>query len=148
MGYYLRVLMINSKCMEYILLMVDDDVMIQKLHSLMVKRNEFADEFFKFENGQLALDFLKQYDENQCFIVFLDINMPIMNGWEFMDAINKELIGRPIFVAIVSSSVDSSDFEKANTYPQVLAYIDKPLNNNALQLLKKHPKIAHLFQES
>lgn len=131
--------------MNYILLIVDDDIMIQKLHSMLVKRNEFAEEFYQFGNGQLALDFLKKYDKNQCFIVFLDINMPIMNGWEFMDAINQELLGRPIFVAIVSSSVDSSDIEKAKNYPQVLAYIDKPLNNNALQLLKKHPKITHLF---
>lgn len=71
-----------------------------------------------------------------------------MNGWEFLDAINQHFPDRPIFVAIVSSSVDLSDIERAKKYPQVMTYIDKPLNHNAIQMLKKHPKIAHLFHES
>lgn len=131
--------------MSHILLIIDDDRMIQKLHSMLVKRNEFAEEFFKFENGQSALDFLLKFDKNQTFIILLDINMPIMNGWEFLDAVNQSLFGYHIFVTIVSSSVDLDDLEKANSYPQVMAYIDKPLNNNALQLLKTNVKIAHLF---
>lgn len=131
--------------MSHILLIIDDDLMIQKLHSMLVKRNEFAEEFFKFENGQLALDFLLKFDKNQTFVILLDINMPIMNGWAFLDAVNQYLFGCPIFVAIVSSSVDLNDLEKAKSYPQVIAYIDKPLNNNALQLLKTNTKIAHLF---
>lgn len=131
--------------MSHILLIIDDDRMIQKLHSMLVKRNEFAEEFFKFENGQLALDFLLKFDKNQTFLILLDINMPIMNGWEFLDAVNQSLFGYHIFVTIVSSSVDLDDLEKANSYPQVMAYIDKPLNNNALQLLKTNVKIAHLF---
>lgn len=134
--------------MSHILLIVDDDIMIQKLHSMLVKKNEFAEDFLIFGNGKLALDFVLKYDENQIFIVLLDINMPTMNGWEFLDAINQHYLDRPIFVVIVSSSVDLSDVEKAKNYPQVMAYIDKPLNHNAIQMLKKHPKIAHLFHES
>ncbi len=131
--------------MSHILLIVDDDIIIQKIHSMLVKKNELAEDFFKFENGQLAFDFILKHDKNQTFVVLLDINMPIMNGWEFLDAVNQNLLGCPIFVAIVSSSVDLDDLEKAKKYPQVIAYIDKPLNNNALQLLKTNIKIAHLF---
>ena len=69
-----------------------------------------------------------------------------MNGWEFLDAVNQSLFGYSIFVAIVSSSVDLDDLEKAKGYPQVIAYIDKPLNNNALQLLKTNIQVAHLFE--
>lgn len=134
--------------MRHILLIVDDDIMIQKLHSMLVKKNELAEDFLIFENGKLALDFVLKYDEKQIFIVLLDINMPTMNGWEFLDAINQGSLDRPIFVAIVSSSVDLSDIERAKKYPQVMTYIDKPLNHNAIQMLKKHPKIAHLFHES
>lgn len=134
--------------MSHILLIVDDDIMIQKLHSMLVKKNEFAEDFLKFDNGKLALDFILEYDENQTFIILLDINMPTMNGWEFLDAINQHHLDRPIFVAIVSSSVDLSDIEKAKNYPQVMAYIDKPLNHNAIQMLKNHPKIAHLFHKN
>ena len=134
--------------MSHILLIVDDDKMIQKLHSMLVKKNELAEDFLIFENGKLALDFVLKYDEKQIFIVLLDINMPTMNGWEFLDAINQDSLDRSIFVAIVSSSVDLSDIEKAKNYPQVMTYIDKPLNPTAIQTLKKHPKIAHLFHES
>lgn len=133
--------------MNHILLIVDDDIMIQKLHSMMVKKNGFADDFFKCENGQIALDFILEYDENQTFIILLDINMPIMNGWEFLDAINQFQTERPIFVVLVSSSIDINDLEKAKTYPQVISYIDKPLTHNALLSLKKHQKIAHLFED-
>lgn len=131
--------------MSHILLIVDDDIMIQKLHSMLVKKNEFAEEFFKFENGQLAFNFMLEFDKNQTFIILLDINMPTMNGWEFLEAVNQNLSGCPIFVVIVSSSVDFDDLEKSKTYPQVIAYIDKPLSNNAIQLLKTNIKVAHLF---
>lgn len=134
--------------MSHILLIIDDDIMIQKLHSMLVKKNELAKDFLIFGNGKLALDFVLKYDENQIFIVLLDINMPTMNGWEFLDAINQDSPDRPIFVAIVSSSVDLSDIEKAKKYPQVMTYIDKPLNHTAIQMLKRQPKIAHLFYES
>ncbi len=134
--------------MRHILLIVDDDAMIQKLHSMLVKKNDLAEEFLKFDNGKLALDFVVKYDEDQVFIVLLDLNMPIMNGWEFLDAINDNLPNMPIFVAIVSSSIDLSDIEKAKNYSQVIAYIDKPLSHNAIQMLKNHPKIANLFHKN
>ena len=85
------VLTINREIMSHILLIVDDDIMIQKLHSMLVMKNELAEDFLIFGNGKLALDFVLKYDENQIFIVLLDINMPTMNGWEFLDAINLSL---------------------------------------------------------
>ncbi|CAH0994810.1 Protein-glutamate methylesterase/protein-glutamine glutaminase [Emticicia aquatica] len=133
--------------MNHILLIVDDDSMIQKMHTMMVKRNGFSENPLKFDNGQLALDFILDHKEKQPLLIFLDINMPIMDGWELLDVLNKTPTDYPIYVVVVSSSIDNSDFEKSKSYPQVVSYIDKPLNNKSLEELKKNQRIAHLFED-
>jgi len=97
-----------------------------------------------FANGKEAFDtFLKEKNaqENLPDIIFLDINMPEMDGWEFMDAYLdfQTTISKKITIYIASSSIAFHDIEKAKKYSEISGYIVKPIHsdtiNKILQIL-------------
>ncbi len=101
-----------------------------------------------FENGFVALEYLKNnYTPQEKYLIFVDINMPIMNGWEFLEGIN-EVGGSPnnIFVVMVSSSVDYADIQRALKHPYVREYLIKPLSIQNMTDLKKNHLLAPLFE--
>ena len=71
------------------------------------------------------------------YLVILDLNMPEINGWQFLDAI-KELPCTSTKVVIVSSSINIADREKAKTYSPVINFITKPLKEQNLIALNKY----------
>lgn len=75
-----------------------------------------------------ALDYLEENKGNFPDLILLDINMPIMNGWEFLEAYESRNyhITEPTIIIMNSSSVYQEDKEKAKTYAKVVDYIDKP----------------------
>ncbi len=128
-------------------IIVDDDEMTVFLNEVFIKENKFHHAPHTFYHGKSFLDYLlKNYNPNENYCVFLDINMPIMNGWEFLEAINNENIKSNIYVVILTSSVNRVDREKAKGYPQVIDYLEKPLSESKLNLLKKNARLSSLFQ--
>jgi len=114
---------------------IDDDSIYQMLIKRMVEKAYPSIEVSSFLNGKIAIDRLESvlnsnYTDAFPGVIFLDINMPVMNGWEFLDSIEqrgfKQRIDARIY--IVSSSIDKSDFEKAKTYSNVADYLVKPLS--------------------
>jgi len=99
-------------------------------------------------NGKFAIDQLveiqkKDMDKLPDYI-FLDINMPIMNGWEFLDEykrLNIDPLGK-IKIFIISSSVFSNDINKAKSYPVVKSFISKPLSVEKIKELFEAEKIV------
>lgn len=118
-------------------LIVDDDHVILMIHKLKVMKTGVDLAPLEFLNGRTALDHIIEHDESgNIFIVLLDINMPVMNGWEFLDSIQKLTLKCEIKVAIVTSSVDQADIEKAKMYREVFSYITKPVNDTELNIFK------------
>jgi len=118
-------------------LIVDDDEMVIYLHEIMVKGSTLSANPLAFMNGKEALDYLEADNQDgQACLILLDINMPVMNGWELLDAINSRNFANKIFVVIVTSSVDSADRAKAGTYRQVIDYVEKPITVEALEKVK------------
>lgn len=127
-------------------LIVDDDQLIQQVHELMVVDNGFAEHPLVFANGSTALAHIRQHDnEGTSFLVLLDINMPVMNGWEFLEALAITNLSSQVLVVIVTSSVDMADRLKAQRYAHVIDYVTKPVDDLVLDTIKRHQLVARYF---
>ncbi|SDX45670.1 response regulator [Flavobacterium degerlachei] len=119
---------------------IDDDPIYQILIDKIIKKAEVFSSFSSFKNGEEAINALNDSLKNMDSLpdlILLDINMPVMNGWEFMEAfaLIKSLIEKPISVYIVSSSIAVEDKNKSKTYPNILGYLSKPISINDLLLI-------------
>jgi len=112
---------------------VDDDSVYQFTATRTLKATHMADQILQFQNGKDALTFLKdEHDHNRPLpdIIFLDLNMPITDGWAFLDAFHefRNRLSKEITIYVVSSSIDPRDRNRARKYPEVTDYIEKPIS--------------------
>ena len=114
-----------------ILIIEDDDVtnFISK-----TKLNNFGfKDIFIVTNGQMGIDFLKS---NECpDLILLDINMPILDGWEFLEAKNRLGLCSGVPIIITTSSGRPEDRLKASTFEDIFDYLEKPINFDNLHSL-------------
>ena len=115
-------------------LLVDDDEINNFISIKLIKKALLNTEIMACLNGKFAIDQLVDIQRNDISklpdYILLDINMPIMNGWEFLDEykrLNIDPLGKTK-IFIISSSVFSNDINKARSYPLVKDFISKPLN--------------------
>ncbi len=134
--------------MDFKVALVDDDAVVLFLHQVLVKRSCLPPVVFSCKN---ACDAIKELEFRKVhstpFLLLLDINMPVMNGWQFLETIQEKPYKENIFVALVTSSINMQDRKTAEQYPQVIHYFEKPLTAESLNhlcekvkslLLKKH----------
>ncbi|UFH45674.1 response regulator [Flavobacterium galactosidilyticum] len=105
-----------------------------------MERSEMFSEISSFKNGKDAIDELYNSSENIDAIpdiILLDINMPIMDGWEFMDELGviKPKFNADIVVYIVSSSIAIEDKNKSKSHENILGYLSKPVTLDDLILI-------------
>lgn len=114
--------------MKYIL--IDDDPIINLVHKKIIKNADLEAEITDFISGKKALEFFKQKANEQVDVVLLDINMPEMNGFEFLDELikNKNINYAKWNIFILTSSLNIKDKEQAEKYPILKGYLEKPLN--------------------
>ncbi|WP_228482263.1 response regulator [Mesonia oceanica] len=102
----------------------------------MMSYSGICESFLIFKNGKEAYDHLSIIiKENKSLpdIILLDINMPIMNGWQFLDEIIKINIPKELKIFIVSSSENPEDIEKSKEYNFIKDYVVKPINATKLK---------------
>lgn len=119
---------------------IDDDPIYQIIVKKIIEKSEMFTEIYSFKNGKDAIDNLYKSSENSesvPYIILLDINMPIMDGWEFMEELGliKTNFNNEIVVYIVSSSIAIEDKNKSKSYENILGYLSKPINVNDLILI-------------
>lgn len=124
-------------------LLVEDDPITVLVCDRIIKMNDFAETVFSCENGRRAMDYLLQKLElNQELpeIIFLDINMPVMNGWDFLDELEqiKDQFTNLPRIFILSSTVDPEDLSRAKTFSTVEDFISKPLDKEYLDSIPLH----------
>jgi CheY-like chemotaxis protein len=122
---------------------VDDD----KIYTFLVKRTieqtNLVDLIKVFGNGLDAIDFLKKNADNPDSlpeIILLDLSMPVMDGWEFIEEymLLSPKLGRMITIYIVSSSISPHDIAKAKSISSVTDFIIKPISKeNLIEIFKK-----------
>lgn len=93
----------------------------------------------EFEDGLKAWAAISTIDQEEALprLILLDINMPIMDAWGFLDKIQKHPLHMSLFICIITSSIDYRDREKAQVYPQVRACLTKPIDLNQLIHLRE-----------
>ena len=109
----------------------DDPIYVYGTKILLNYNSNFCSNIVVYEDGQEALDNLGSMiksEEPYPEVIFLDLNMPIMNGWEFLDEFIKLPFTIKPVVYIVSSSIGDRDIEKAKSYDIVKDFISKPLS--------------------
>jgi len=112
------------------ILLIDDDKVTNLIHSAIIRRLEVPTDVHCCMLAEDALSYLNSVEEWPHFI-FLDLNMPIIDGWGFLEEIKGTEI--PSALYILSSSIDPSDIERSEKYNQVEGFISKPLTLEKLQ---------------
>jgi CheY-like chemotaxis protein len=121
----------------FIICIVDDDEIYKFTMRKTIEMNKLARKVLIFSDGEEALEFITDnLGNNQDLpdVIFLDINMPIMDGFQFMQEYIKikPTVGKKITIYMVSSSVDADDIEKANEISDIAGYLIKPIKASEL----------------
>jgi CheY-like chemotaxis protein len=110
------------------ILLVDDD----PINNLITKRKLIKAQpditLNIVESASEALAYLKNPDKNRPQLILLDINMPDVDGWQFLQEFNQ--MNMSIKIIIYTSSIDEYDYEKSKDYSQIQDYIVKPLDED------------------
>lgn len=119
---------------------IDDDTIYQFTTVKVIELENIAKKIVVFSDGEEAIEFLiENVDSADTLpdIIFLDINMPYMDGWEFLEeyAKLKPHLPKAIVIYIVSSSVSSMDMDRAKSISDVTDYIVKPITSDKFKAI-------------
>ncbi len=115
---------------------IDDDKLFTYVLSRQMQVINFCKTALIFSNGLDALTYLRPILESPEIlpsVILLDLNMPVLDGWQFLDEFVRLKPSKKITVYIVSSSIDSVDHEKALGYKVVADFYIKPVTEDDLR---------------
>lgn len=118
-------------------LLVDDDELFNYLNRRLLEKSGFASEIFVAYSGEQALSLWKEWYTSGVSLpdfIFLDLRMPVMDGFQFLEHFSKlppECIDH-VRIVILTSSLDAEDKEKVFQYNPVVGFLNKPLNKKSI----------------
>lgn len=120
--------------------MVDDDSIYQFTTARMLQLVDASVQVMAFGDGEQAIRHIHANISNTTSLpdlILLDLNMPFMDGWEFLKAFDsiKDKLAKPICIYVVSSSIDERDIKRARLTGSVLDYVEKPVTTDRLREL-------------
>jgi CheY-like chemotaxis protein len=120
--------------------LIDDDSVSNMIHSVFFHEHFPRIQIKTFEKAEEALHDLKQNIKSKELkfipdLIILDINMPVMNGWDFLEDFHDSMIfmTEQIGVVMLTSSIATEDYRKSLQFPAVIAYLTKPLDLSKLE---------------
>lgn len=119
------------------ILIIDDDPVNNMINQKLIKKFKPEVQISTTMNAVEALKMLEEDPDNKPDLILLDINMPVMTGWEFLEEARSK--GIELLVVMLSSSIDKHDQSKSSNYPVVVDYVVKPLSIDRLEeLFSRH----------
>jgi CheY-like chemotaxis protein len=125
---------------QSIVCIIDDDKIYQFTITRTIEQEVVVKKILVFSDGEEAIEFLIDHVKNQeelPDVIFLDINMPIMDGWQFLEEYIKlkPKVDKKITIYMVSSSVDPADMDRAKKINEITNYLIKPVKQEQLREL-------------
>ena len=120
------------------ILFVDDDPITLMLCKKVISKAAFSNQIITAQNGEEAINLfhtlLNNTEQTVPELIFLDLNMPIMGGWEFLAEFSKPTFEQfhDIKVIVLSSTIDPEDLEKIKEFPMVMDFLPKPISLSML----------------
>src|SRR5690606_23775276 len=114
--------------------LVDDDPINNLINKRLLGKVEISENIVEFLEGEEALVQLNKIDTEESILIFLDINMPVLNGWEFLDKYKELHPNRSDKIVILSSSIDYQDRFKAQEYAILSGFLEKPLTLDKIRI--------------
>lgn len=123
--------------MSHQVIIIDDDPVVVLMIKHLIIKHELSDSPLVFRNGLEAIQYLeKDYTPSTNYIILLDLNMPVMDGWKFLEELKSFASPENTMVFIVTSSSDQTDRESVGTNPYVLDFFVKPMISDTVLSLK------------
>lgn len=121
-------------------LLIDDDDAVNMLNTIILRKSGVADNIIAVQSGEKGLEALTEFQAEDKWpgMIFVDINMPGICGWEFIERFKKDFIQfkNRCIICVLSSSLDPRDRETArNNADMVDSYLSKPLSIDAVTTL-------------
>ncbi|MCL6524712.1 MAG: response regulator [Thermoflavifilum sp.] len=120
--------------------LIDDDPIHLQVGSLLLQKSGLIEEIKSFQEAQAALDYLQAHTsdpEQLPDVILLDLNMPEMDGWAFLDSFERIRDNgfMNVRIFIYTSSINYHDRQRAHQYASVNGYLVKPLSREDIQLI-------------
>ena len=123
------------------ILLIDDDVATNFIHTHLIKKTLVVDTVINKLNGEEAIAYLttkKDGEYPQPDLIFLDINMPVMNGWEFIEEYKKNNFSKKsVLITMLTTSLNPNEIERAEKIEIISDFVTKPLTVECLQDIVK-----------
>lgn len=125
-------------------MLVDDNEIDNFINQKMIEGCNFAEKVYVHTSGRSALEFLQNIERNKDFpgelipqVIFLDISMPIMDGFQFVDEFQKlsHRLTADVKILLLTSSINPLDQQKSANIPSIVSYMNKPLTKEHLSKL-------------
>ncbi|MCW3091844.1 MAG: hypothetical protein JWP81_2913 [Ferruginibacter sp.] len=117
-------------------ILVDDDSINNLISTIIIETALGQVDITAFQVPENALSFIQQEykEEREPTILFLDLNMPTLSGWEFMEEYVQfpDVVKEQIRIFILTSSIDNRDKDKANAYSNIAGFVEKPLEEKLI----------------
>jgi CheY-like chemotaxis protein len=129
----------DAKQGPHLVYVVENDRISSVITELIVKKNLFGGEVQCYADGQRAFDALALASQAGAALpdlILLDLDMPLMDGWEFLDAVAGLALPQPMRVFVLTSSIYPEDQEKALAYKEVQGFFTKPLKDAGVALMQ------------
>lgn len=118
--------------------LVDDDPIAVTIMRHVIKKDSYFELAADFDGAEPMIAALQSQKLPLPHLIVLDLNMPLMSGWELLDFLKNDFKNEHIPVAVFTSSIDSRDAARSTDYPNVIGHFVKPISLALLDRLKLH----------
>lgn len=129
-------------------IIIDDDQIVIFIQKKMMFNHHIGSNPLSFKKAEKALGYLeKEHNSDKEFLILLDINMPGLSGWEFLDRLEEHQQKAKYHIIMVTSSINKRDKIEAENYSIVRSFIEKPISAANCDKIKELPGISRFFEK-